>query len=250
MIERKTGNGSPPAAEMPTAPSRRDVHKMFDRIADRYDLLNHLLSANIDKRWRRKVAFLLPESENLSVLDLASGTGDQLITLHESGRVSNGIGIDLAEKMLEVGRDKISRLKLDHILSLQTGDAGQIPFESDRFDAVTISFGIRNMIDATETLREMHRILKPNGRALILEFSLPDNRMLRSGYLFYLRHILPKLGAIISGDNSAYRYLNETIETFPHGPAFCELMTSAGFDSVSQTKLSTGVASIYRGDKK
>ena len=105
------------------------------------------------------------------------------------------------------------------------------------------------MIDVNQTLREMHRILKPGGRALILEFSLPDNRLLRGGYLFYLRHILPKLGAIISGDNAAYRYLNETIETFPHGPAFCELMTDAGFQAVSQTKLSSGVASVYRGDK-
>lgn len=234
----------------PDSPSRRDVHKMFDRIASRYDLLNHLLSANIDKRWRKRVARLLPDGDNLSVLDLACGTGDQLITLHETGRVSQGIGIDLAEKMLNVGREKINRLKLDSSLSLQTGDAGKIPFGNDLYDAVTISFGIRNMTDVNQTLCEMHRVLKPGGRALILEFSLPANGLLRNGYLLYLRHILPKLGALISGDNAAYRYLNETIETFPHGSAFCALMTNAGFKAVLQTTLSTGIASIYQGDKK
>ncbi len=230
-------------------PSRRDVHKMFDRIANRYDLLNHLLSANIDKRWRRKVAQLLPDGNNLRALDLACGTGDQLITLHETGRLADGTGIDLAEKMLDVGRVKIKRLGLDQRLALQTGDAGQIPFDADLFDAVTISFGIRNMTDVNQTLGEMHRILRPGGRALILEFSLPGNWLFQSGYLLYLRHILPTLGRIISGDNAAYRYLNETIETFPHGPAFCALMTDAGFVGVSQTTLSGGIASIYQGDK-
>jgi len=250
MRNQKSGSGSPGSPDRPVSPSRRDVHKMFDRIAGRYDLLNHLLSANIDKRWRRKVARLLPDGDSLSVLDLACGTGDQLITLYDSGQVAEGTGIDLAEKMLAVGRAKISRLGLDNTLSLQTGDAGEIPFDNDRFDAVTISFGIRNMTDVNQTLSEMHRILRPGGRALILEFSLPGNRLLQSGYLFYLRHILPKLGAAISGDSSAYRYLNETIETFPHGPAFCELMTDAGFKAVSQTTLSAGIVSIYQGDKK
>ncbi|MCD6248852.1 MAG: bifunctional demethylmenaquinone methyltransferase/2-methoxy-6-polyprenyl-1,4-benzoquinol methylase UbiE [candidate division Zixibacteria bacterium] len=250
MTNHDSAGGTPGNPQPPTAPSRHDVHKMFDRIASRYDLLNHLLSANIDKHWRQRVAQLLPDGDNLSVLDLACGTGDQLITLHETGRVGQGIGIDLAEKMLDVGRKKISRLKLNSSLSLQTGDAGKIPFGNDLYDTVTISFGIRNMTDVNQTLCEMYRVLKPGGRALILEFSLPANELLRNGYLFYLRHLLPKLGALISGDNAAYRYLNETIETFPHGSAFCALMTNAGFKAVSQTTLSTGIASIYQGDKK
>lgn len=241
-----------PASDVDThsvSPSRRDVHKMFDRIANRYDLLNHLLSLNVDKRWRRRVGRMLPEGDGLSVLDLACGTGDQLIALHQGGLVAEGIGIDLAERMLEVGREKIDRLQLGHRLSLQIGDAGKIPFDDDRFDAVTISFGIRNMTDVSRTLGEILRVLKRDGRTLILEFSLPTGRILRAGYLFYLRHILPRLGAIISGDSAAYRYLNETIETFPHGTAFCQLMTDAGFTNVSQTSLSGGIASIYRGDK-
>ena len=249
MSNQNSGNGSNNNPNRPASPSRHDNWKMFDRIANRYDLLNHLLSANIDKRWRRQVARLLPKGDNLSTLDLACGTGDQLLTLHESGRVTEGIGIDLAEKMLAVGREKISRLNLDGKLSLQTGDAGLIPFEDERFDAVTISFGIRNMIDVQQTLREMYRVLKPGGRALILEFSLPSNHFFRSLYIFYLRHILPRLGAIISGDSSAYRYLNETIETFPHGDDFCRLMTDADFASIIAKPLSLGIATIYRGDR-
>jgi len=221
-----TDSGADPVRSdrRPDPPSRRDIWKMFDRIAARYDLLNHLLSADIDKRWRRRLATMLPGGGNLSVLDLATGTGDQLLTLAADGRVTNGIGIDLAEQMLAVGREKIRRLNLDRQLSLQHGDAENIPFNTNRFDAATIAFGIRNMTDVRRTLIEMHRVLKPGGRALILEFSLPRN--------------------------TAYRYLNETIETFPHGTAFCELMTKAGFSSVKHTPLTMGVATIYCGDKK
>jgi demethylmenaquinone methyltransferase/2-methoxy-6-polyprenyl-1,4-benzoquinol methylase len=233
----------------PLGPSRHQNWKMFDRIAGRYDLLNHLLSGNIDKRWRRRVARQLPERPNLSALDLACGTGDQLIALNESGRVAEGIGIDLAERMLAIGRDKLKRLNLDDRLSLQSGDAGAIPFEPDRFDAVTISFGIRNMSDPKVTLSEMYRILKPGGRALVLEFSVPSVRLIRVPYLFYLRHILPRLGRIISGDRGAYRYLNESIETFPYGEAFAALMSEHRFRSVEFTPLTGGIATIYRGDK-
>ena len=234
----------------PQGPSRRGVHKMFDRIAGRYDLLNHLLSANIDKRWRRKVAALLPPGDNLAVLDLAAGTGDQLISLHDSGRVAEGIGIDLADRMLEIGREKIKSLGLSDKLSLEHGDAQEIPYPDGRFDATTISFGIRNMTDVPRALAEMRRVLKPGGRSLILEFSLPPARLVRGPYLFYLRRILPKLGAAISGDGSAYRYLNETIETFPHGLLFCDLMRKVGFEDVDHKRLSFGVATIYWGDRK
>jgi demethylmenaquinone methyltransferase/2-methoxy-6-polyprenyl-1,4-benzoquinol methylase len=234
----------------PASPSRTEVWKMFDRIAGRYDLLNHLLSANIDKRWRRQVASLLPVGDQLTVLDLAAGTGDQLLALNETGRIKSGIGTDLSEKMLAIGRDKIRQQQLDGHLSLHTGDAQEIIFDDAMFDAVTISFGIRNMTDVNRALSQMYRVLKPGGRALILEFSLPESKLLRTGYLFYLRHILPKLGSIISGDNAAYRYLNETIETFPCGDNFCQLMRDNRFTEVSYKPLSFGIASIYQGDKK
>ena len=230
-------------------PSRRQVYQMFDRIAGRYDLLNHLLSAGFDRRWRKRVASLLPPGDKLHVLDLACGTGDQLIALAGSGQVVRGVGLDLAEQMLAIGREKISQRGFEQILSLQTGDAENLPFEQNGFDVVTIAFGIRNMTDVSRSLSEMWRVLKPDGRVLILEFSIPRRRIVRGPYLFYLRHVLPRLGALISGDSRAYRYLNETIETFPHGEEFCRVMRDAGFTGVSATPLTAGIVSIYRGDK-
>jgi demethylmenaquinone methyltransferase/2-methoxy-6-polyprenyl-1,4-benzoquinol methylase len=231
------------------APSRRQVWKMFDRIADRYDLLNHLLSGNRDKAWRKKMAALLPDRSNLNVLDLATGTADQLLALYDSGRVDHGTGTDMAEKMLAIGRKKIEARSLSDRLTLSVGNAEQIPFDADTFDVASMSFGIRNMTDVPGTLREIHRVLKPEGRVLILEFSLPGNRLLKSLYLFYFRHILPRLGATISGDSGAYRYLNETVETFPYGEAFCRLMSEAGFRNVAANRLTFGIATIYQGDK-
>jgi len=222
---------------------------MFDRIAGRYDLLNHLLSVGLDRRWRARVSQLLPPGDSLHVLDLACGTGDQLIALTASGRVTRGVGLDLAEQMLAIGREKINQGGLEQILNLQTGDAENLPFDQSSFDAVTIAFGIRNMTNTKRTLDEMLRVLKPKGRALILEFSLPQRRIVRGPYLFYLRHVLPRLGSIISGDSAAYRYLNETIETFPHGEAFCQIMRDTGFTGVTFIPLTMGIVSIYQGDK-
>jgi demethylmenaquinone methyltransferase/2-methoxy-6-polyprenyl-1,4-benzoquinol methylase len=222
---------------------------MFDRIAHRYDLLNHLLSFNRDKSWRRKAASHLPDGKQLAVLDLATGTGDQLVALYRTGKVARGTGIDLAEKMLEIGRDKVDRSGLAGRLELQSGDAETIPFDDNSFDAVTISFGIRNVVDVDRALDEMYRVLKPGARALILEFSLPHNWLIRKAYLFYFRHVLPRMGRLVSGDAYAYNYLNKTVETFAQGDEFCNLMKKAGFDNVHVTPLTFGVASIYQGDK-
>jgi demethylmenaquinone methyltransferase/2-methoxy-6-polyprenyl-1,4-benzoquinol methylase len=234
----------------PETPSRQQVWKMFDRIAHRYDLLNHLLSGNRDVAWRKRMANMLPSGDNLDALDLATGTGDQLLTLADTGKLRSGIGIDLAEKMLDFGREKIAERNLGGLLKLQTGDAGAIPFDGASFDAVTITFGIRNVLDVRSSLREMYRVLRPNGRVLILEFSLPRNSIIRNGYLFYFRHVLPHLGGLISGDSYAYRYLNQTVETFPYGEAFSSMMTEAGFTDVCATEVTFGVATIYSGDKK
>jgi demethylmenaquinone methyltransferase/2-methoxy-6-polyprenyl-1,4-benzoquinol methylase len=233
----------------PGAPSRHDVHRMFDRIAHRYDLLNHLLSANRDRAWRRQLVELLPPGDSIRVLDIATGTADQLIALHRSSRVSEGVGIDPADKMLAVGREKIARLGLNGSLSLRHGSAEELPFDSDSFDAATISFGIRNVTDVSRSLSEMHRVLRSNGRVLILEFSLPANRLVRAAYLFYFRRVMPRLGGIVSGDGEAYRYLNQTVETFPHGDDFCSLLKDAGFGNVRQQVLTLGIASVYIGDK-
>jgi demethylmenaquinone methyltransferase / 2-methoxy-6-polyprenyl-1,4-benzoquinol methylase len=230
--------------------SRKEVWRMFDRIAHRYDLLNRSLSLGQDVIWRKRMKRYLPDHERLHVLDLATGTADQLLYLASDERVASGVGMDLAEKMLEIGREKIRRRSMDGKLHLQTGDAASIPAENDSADVVTISFGIRNVVAVSEALTEMYRVLKPGGRALILEFSLPHNGMVRGLYLFYFRHILPRIGSLVSGDAYAYRYLNQTVETFPYGEAFCELMREAGFKGVQAHPLTFGIASIYRGDKE
>ncbi|MGH1363986.1 MAG: bifunctional demethylmenaquinone methyltransferase/2-methoxy-6-polyprenyl-1,4-benzoquinol methylase UbiE [Calditrichia bacterium] len=232
-------------------PSRREVWKMFDRIAGRYDLLNRLLSFGQDVVWRKRVSRHLSSRSDQRVLDLATGTGDLLISIFKhSKNVKSGVGIDMAEKMLEVGREKLTKRNLNDRLTLQTGNAVKIPFSDKSFDAVTISFGIRNVSNVSTSLEEMHRVLRQDGRAIILEFSLPGNAIVRHGYLFYFRHILPRLGSLISGDGYAYRYLNQTVETFPYGREFCKLMTDAGFDNVVATPLTFGIATIYQGDRR
>lgn len=233
------------------AANRGEVWKMFDRIAHRYDLLNRLLSFGQDRIWRKKVAGHLKNTPNQVILDLATGTAELLIAVcQQSQQVKSGVGIDLAEKMLEIGREKIAEKNLASRLKLEDGDATKIPFSDGSFDAVMIAFGIRNVRDIDKTLLEMHRILKPSGRAIILEFSLPYNQTVRSLYLFYFRHILPKIGALISGDKYAYSYLNETVEAFPYGKDFENLMKRADFSSVKSTPLTFGIATIYQGDKE
>lgn len=224
--------------------------RMFDAIAPRYDLLNRMLSLRQDVRWRRRMAGLLPERHGLRLLDLATGTADQIISiLDHSDRVDRAVGADMAERMLEVGRQKIAARGWSGRVTLQSGDAVALPFGDGEFDAVTISFGIRNVGDVPRALREMHRVLRPGGRALILEFSLPEAPILAPLYLVYLRHVLPRLGALLSGNGEAYRYLNQTIEKFPYGRAFAQLMKVAGFTEVRYHPQCLGVATIYQGDR-
>jgi demethylmenaquinone methyltransferase/2-methoxy-6-polyprenyl-1,4-benzoquinol methylase len=232
-------------------PPREDVHKMFDRISGRYDLLNRLLSFRRDVIWRKNLAELLPQREGLKILDLATGTGDVLFSLVENNNhIRTGIGIDMASEMLKLAQIKINKNKLQDKLSLIRGDATQIPFAENSFDAVTIAFGIRNVVDVSQSLSEMYRILSLESKAMILEFSLPKNRFIKSLYLFYFRKILPFVGGVISGDSYAYRYLNQTVETFPYGDDFCELMRKAGFESVRQHPMTSGIATIYEGIKR
>ncbi len=230
--------------------SRKKVWLMFDRIAHRYDLLNRLLSMRQDVAWRKKLARHLPDYRPLYLLDLATGTGDVAITLMRHGsEITRALGVDMSEKMLDEGRQKLKKLQLTDAIRLQTGDATALDLPDNTFDVTTIAFGIRNVMDPSVSLREMIRVLKPGGRSLILEFSLPENVLMRRLYLFYFRHVLPKIGALISGDSYAYNYLNQTVETFPYGDAFCRLMEEAGFKNVSAHPLTFGIATIYRGDK-
>ena len=220
---------------------------MFNRIAHRYDLLNRLLSFGQDVRWRNRLATMLPKQPVTQVLDLATGTGDVLLTLARGEGGVEGFGLDMAADMLTFARQKIDRAHLDGRLVLVRADGIALPFADQSFDLATIAFGIRNIPDYRIAITEMHRVLRPGGRALILEFSLPSNRLLRAAYLLYFRHVLPRVGSIISGDSYAYKYLNQTVETFPYGSEFAELMRHAGFSVVKQHPLTFGVATIYEG---
>lgn len=231
----------------PDGPARDDVHKMFDRISNRYDLLNRLLSMRRDVAWRKKVVSMLPDRENPEILDLATGTGDLLLAFCKyRSDIKSGLGIDLSQGMLEIARKKTAD---NPKLSLLRGDAVDLPLDADSYDAVSIAFGIRNVLDVPKALSEMYRVLKPGGKALILEFSLPRNKIIKALYLFYFRKILPAVGSVISGDSYAYRYLNQTVESFPYGEAFCKLMNDTGFKEVRDNRLSMGIASIYEGTK-
>lgn len=224
--------------------------KMFNRISARYDLLNRLLSLGLDVAWRKRLTQMMPNRPNLKLLDLATGTADVLISLTKiNPNIETGTGLDMAEKMLEIGREKIKREGLDDQLTLQAGDANKLPFESNAYDCTTISFGIRNIDHPQTALKEMHRVLNSQGRALVLEFSIPKNPIIRMGHLFYLRTVVPILGWIVSGEYKAYKYLNQTIEDFPYGDDFCELMRLCGFQEVKATQLLFGTATIYQGDK-
>ncbi|NUM56798.1 MAG: bifunctional demethylmenaquinone methyltransferase/2-methoxy-6-polyprenyl-1,4-benzoquinol methylase UbiE [Candidatus Hydrogenedentes bacterium] len=236
--------------ESPPTPARNDVWRMFDRIAHRYDLLNRVLSMRQDVAWRKRLATLLPEREDLRVLDLATGTGDVLLALRAGcPRVRSGVGMDMARKMLELGTVKFEDKGQASALQMVRGDATRIAAAHASFDVVTMSFGIRNVVDVGATLREMHRVLKPGGRVLILEFSLPSNALLRRAYLLYFRYLLPRIGGLVSGDSYAYRYLNQTVETFPYGEAFCAMMRDANFSDVKMHSVTFGIATIYQGDK-
>jgi demethylmenaquinone methyltransferase/2-methoxy-6-polyprenyl-1,4-benzoquinol methylase len=228
---------------------RKQIWRMFDRIAPRYDLLNRLLSAGQDVRWRKRMAtHLAPNLEAL--LDIATGTGDQLLFLHDKGiQIESGIGVDMSAEMLRLGVEKIKKRNLQQRFILRQADALNLPFEGETFEAVTISFGIRNVTDIKKSFAEVLRVLKPAGTFLVLEFSLPRNLLLRYLYLFYFRNILPALGSAISGDREAYRYLNKTVESFPYGDKFADLLREAGFSQVSYESLTFGISTIYKAVK-
>ncbi|MDF1544852.1 MAG: bifunctional demethylmenaquinone methyltransferase/2-methoxy-6-polyprenyl-1,4-benzoquinol methylase UbiE [bacterium] len=230
--------------------SKQESWAMFDRIAKRYDLLNRLLSFGRDRVWRKRVAEYLPQGDEIDLLDLATGTTDLLISLCRSKEtVKYGVGLDMSAEMLRVGERKIVTEGLADRCALVHSDAQALPFASNSFDAVTIAFGIRNVPDVPKALKEITRVLKSGGRAIVLEFSLPKNRLIRQLYLFYFRQILPRVGSIISGDAYAYRYLNRTVETFPYGEEFCRLLRQAGMNIAGHSELTFGVASIYAAEK-
>jgi demethylmenaquinone methyltransferase/2-methoxy-6-polyprenyl-1,4-benzoquinol methylase len=230
--------------------SRENITVMFDAISPTYDLTNRVMTFSLDKYWRKKVTSFLPDRPDLCVLDCATGTADQLISIMESGAdVREAIGIDLSAPMLDLGRAKLAKKPYASRVRLQLANAMKLPFENESFDAVTISFGIRNVVDEPKTLGEFYRVLKPNGRLIVLEGSVPPNRVIRALHLFYLRHFMPRIGFMLSKDREAYRYLNETIETFPSGNAMTLLLSEGGFSGSCFKRLTFGLVTIYFGEK-
>jgi demethylmenaquinone methyltransferase / 2-methoxy-6-polyprenyl-1,4-benzoquinol methylase len=220
----------------------RRVRDMFARISPRYDLLNHLLSANLDKRWRRRVVEKLRPlmSSEAQVLDVACGTGDLSIALFEKigARVT---GVDFCRPMLERAARKQPRI------SFVEGDALQLPFKEEVFDAVTIAFGLRNLSSVEQGLGELRRVLKPNGWAAILEFSKPVVPGFRSLAVAYCTRLLPRIGGLISGSRSAYEYLPDSVSRFPDQETLSAMMTAAGFANVGFENLTGGVAALHTG---
>lgn len=237
-------------SEHTLSPPTDAVGRMFDSIAPYYVLLNHILSFGCDFLWRRKLANTINKDKKLKVLDLATGTGDLLISLlRRNPNIKEAVGLDISENMLMLCRKRIAKHKLNDRVRLVRSDAVKSGLPDESFDVVTMGFGIRNTIDAFETLCEIHRLLKKDGTALILEFSLPTNRIIRKFYLLYLRNFVPLFGRLISGDKNAYRYLNTSVENFYGTDDFSSLMRKAGFSDVGATPLTFGVACIYKASK-
>ena len=230
--------------------SASPIATMFDRISPKYDALNHLLSLNIDKVWRRKTAKTVSKSHPKTILDLATGTADLAIALAKHNPQARIIGMDISEKMLEIGKEKVLKQGLANQIELQLGDAAALPFEDDTFDAVTVAFGVRNFEDMQKGLSEIHRVLKPCGQAVILEFSMPEKFPVKQVYRLYFKHILPKIGKWISKDAHAYSYLPESVERFPKPSDFLRTLSDNGLIESSARHLGCGIATLYWATKK
>ncbi len=246
------------------------VRSMFNNIAPTYDKLNHILSLNIDIIWRKKAVKRIvknlknSETENLKndsqvfrfsdsqiqkdsqILDVACGTADSTIALAKAG-ISSVTGVDISEEMLKVGETKVAAQNLDSVITLQVEDCENLSFDDNTFDAAFIAFGIRNFEDKRNGLRELRRVLKPNGHLLILELSVPQNKILLSLYKLYFLHILPFIGKKISGDSMAYTYLPQSVMNFPKPKDFLVMMEECGFKRVSQKALTFGLCRIFEG---
>ena len=222
---------------------------MFDDIAGSYDLLNHLLSMNVDRNWRRKAIRTLRLLHPKQILDVATGTGDLAIAAL-SLDPDHVTGVDVSAGMLEVGKKKIMRMRLDNRISFVEASCEYLPFPDSSFDAAMVAFGVRNFTDPDQGLRELFRVLRPGGKLVILEFSLPEHRWLRAMYRIYFHRILPLIGRVFSKDLAAYRYLPESVEAFAKRTAFVSMMNHAGFSASTFKPLTAGICGLYTGMKK
>lgn len=224
------------------------VITMFDDIAPKYDFLNHLLSFGIDKRWRKRLVKELSKKQPKTILDVATGTADSAIALLKTN-AERIVGVDISQQMLAEGEKKIKKLQLENKIELKLCDGELLSFADNTFDAATVAFGVRNFENLNQGLSEIYRTLKPNGTAMILEFSMPKNYFIRQAYKFYFLAILPLIGRIFSRNKYAYSYLPQSVKTFPQREDFLNHLRNAGFGNTKYISLTFGVAQIYIGQK-
>jgi demethylmenaquinone methyltransferase/2-methoxy-6-polyprenyl-1,4-benzoquinol methylase len=227
-----------------TNQKREKIAGMFNDISARYDLLNHLLSFGIDRRWRRRLIRRLQQGDPSKVLDVATGTGDLAIAAARNTQAQI-TGVDISVGMMARGQTKVAAAGLSPRIMFVEGAAEVLPFGNGTFDAVMVAFGVRNFADLPQGLHEFFRVLKPGGKVLILEFSMPENNLLGALYRFYFRSILPRIGRAISGHPEAYSYLPDSVKQFPYGDSFLAHLSRAGFDQCTASPLSGGIASLY-----
>jgi demethylmenaquinone methyltransferase / 2-methoxy-6-polyprenyl-1,4-benzoquinol methylase len=228
---------------------KEQVADMFNRIAYRYDFLNRFLSAGIDIYWRKRAIKELSSENPQMILDVATGTADVAVMMTKFLHPKKIIGIDISESMLDLGRKKIAKLRLNHVIELETGDSEAINLSSDAFDAVTVAFGVRNFENLEKGLSEIRRVLKPNGKLVVLEFSKPKKLFLRRLYSFYMRMAAKGVGKWVAKNGEAYEYLQESVNAFPEGKGFTDILQKTGYKNIYFKKLSLGICTIYCGSK-
>lgn len=229
---------------------KAEVERMFDKIAPKYDLLNRVLSLGIDVSWRKRALGYLKNDRPQAILDVATGTADVAILAAKLLKPGKITGIDIANQMLELGRSKIRNEKLENIITLETGDSENLRFADHSFDAVTVAFGVRNFENLEKGLAEMLRVLRPGGRAVILEFSRPRVFPFKQLYNSYFKYVLPAIGRLTSRDIRAYTYLFESVQAFPEGDNFLNILTKIGYQNPVCERLTLGICSIYSATKQ
>ncbi len=227
---------------------KEQITKMFDTISGDYDGLNRVISFGIDVKWRKKVVKIVQEAQPQTILDIATGTGDLAINLAQT-QADKIIGLDISSGMLEIGKQKVSKKGLDHKIEMVLGDSENMSFKDNTFDAITVAFGVRNFETLEKGLKEIYRVLKPNGKFVILETSVPVKTPYKQGYNLYTKHILPVIGKLFSKDQNAYKYLSESASVFPYGEALNNILREIGFINVEDFPQTFGVATIYTSSK-